>query len=215
MRSLVVLFIISTFICESVNAQVSTMLLRNGKKVLISDYKIDGQGYYDGKIDFVNAKGKNKDKYLDEVFSIIDAKGQEKILYESNEELGEVLTVGQMSDYVSGMGDSRIYKISPLVMVGGFATGFGGTIIPQVKVSAGENSMGIPLGILVPATYVGIMGATTPKAETLQAELPEKANNEHYLMGYQDGVQKKRFKHSIIGAAIGVVGGIIFISAVN
>lgn len=209
------LIIITFFLSASINAQVSTLLLRNGKKLLVSDYKVDAEDYYEGKISYVNAKGKNKDKYLDEVFSITDASGNENVLYKPNEELGEVLTIGQMKNFVVGMGDARTFTISPMVMFGGMVSGFGGTIIPQVKVNAGGNSMGIPLGILVPATYVGIMGATTPDAETLQSKLPDMADNEYYLMGYQEGVQKKRFKHSIIGAAIGVVGGIVFISAVN
>lgn len=216
MRKLtIIIVLISLCSFNNVHAQVSSLLMLDGKTIQISDYKLDTSDYYEGKIEFVTSKGSSKDKYIDEVFSITDASGNETVIYKPSLELGEVLTVDQMRLYINGLNQAKNATISPMVFYGGLMAGFGSVMLPKPELQFGDNSMNVPLGIMVPVTYIGLVGANTPKAEVLQQQLPNTPSNEHYLMGYQEGVRKKRFKNSIIGAAIGVVGGIVFVSLAN
>jgi hypothetical protein len=196
-------------------AQVSTLWLRNGKKIAINNYSLDTSNYYDGKIFYTKLNGSGKSKFKEEVFSVVDKSGNETIFYTPNIELGEILTPEQMKQYVSGIGDSRISRVSPFVMIGGFASGFAGAFVPQPEIEVTSGSMPIQLGVLVPAIYIGVMGATPPNTDKLQQNYPVTATNEHYLMGYQEGVKKKRLKNSIIGAGVGFLSGILIYSAIN
>jgi hypothetical protein len=211
----IVILIIMQFIFFDTTAQVSTLWLRNGKKVAITDYSLDTANYYEGKITFTNLNGKVKSKYKEDVFSVEACSGTETILYAQNVEMGEILTPERMKQYVIGTSDARITKISPMVLVGGLASGLAGAFIPQPELKLGDNTMPIPVGVLIPATYIGVMGATTPNADKLQQNHPIQATDEHYLMGYQEGVKKKRLKNSIIGAGVGFVAGIIVVAVIN
>ncbi len=196
-------------------AQESSLWLRNGKKVTISSYMLDTANYYEGKINYTTLDGKNKDKFKDDVFAVIEADGTEKILYKQNLELGEILTPEQMKEYVTGIGDARASKVSPLITVGGVISGLAGAFVPQPEVNLGGNSMGLPVGIIVPAAYVAAIGATAPGENKLTSNYPVKSKTEDYLMGYQDGIRKKRLTNSLIAAGIGFVAGFLVISAVN
>ena len=207
--------IILQLVALSSVAQESTLLLRNGKKLTINSYVVDTADYYNGKISYVTLKGKEKNKYLEDVFSVVDKDGSETILYKPNAELGEILTPAQMKEYTSGIGDARIDKISPLIGIGAVASGLAGAFVPQPQIKMGDSQMGIPIGILVPIAYTATIGETTPKDNKLKQQLPDKANNVHYLMGYQEGVKRKRIKHSLIGASIGFVTGFIIATSVN
>lgn len=188
----------------------------NGKKLVVSSYILDSLDYYEGNIYYTTLlKNKEKNEYKDNIFSITERNGTETVLYKANNEIGEILTPDQMAQYIDGFRKSRQYKVSPLVMIGGIATGFGGVFIPSPTVYAGRISIPIPVGVLVPATYIAIMGATTPTAGALQRQLPIIVENEHYQMGYQEGVKKKRLKNSLLGAGLGFVAGIIVVSATN
>ena len=210
-----VFLIIMQFIFFDTVAQVSTLLLRNGKKVAITNYSLDTANYYDGKITFTNLDGKVKSKYKEDVFSIVDNADSETILYAQNVEMGEILTPEQMKQYVSGIGDSRKSRVSPLVMIGGFVSGFAGAFVPQPEIEFTSGSMPVHLGVLVPAAYIGVMGSITPNANQLTRNYSVNATTEHYLMGYQEGVKKKRLTNSIIGAGAGFIAGIIVVSVVN
>lgn len=199
----------------SLSGQQANIYLRNGKKLAIKEYKLDSSNYYEGKLNYVNLKGKEKDKYLEDVFSVVDSDGKEHILYQQNIEFGELLTPEEMKQYTIGIGDARIAKISPLIAIGGVASGLVGAFIPKPEISLDGSTMEIPIGILVPVAYVGIIGATPPSADKLKERLPDYANNEHYLMGYQEGQKKKRIKHSLIGAGFGFVAGVLIYGAVN
>jgi hypothetical protein len=213
-QSFLIVVLFQLIISDAI-AQESTLWMRNGKKVTISSYAVDTKDYYEGKISFIDAKGRAKSKYLEDVFSVIDNTGSETIFYTPNFEYGEVLTPEEMKQYTLGMSDARNTSISPMVIIGGVAIGMGAAFIPQPEISLGGNSMGVPVGILAPTLYVGIIGATPPNEDELQQQFPDKANNEHYLMGYQEGVKKKRLKKSLLGAGIGFISGIIVLSATN
>jgi len=210
-----VIILVLQVIGGSVHAQESTLWMRDGKKITISNFGIDSDDYYNAEIIYLMKKGKIKKKYLDEVFSVVDSEGNERILYEPNFELGEVLTQLEMKQFVLGLHESDEFKMSPIVGIGGVLSGLAGAFVPQLGLEKGDSKIEIPIGILVPSMYVGVIGATSPSAETLKNKMPAKANNEHYLMGYQEGIRKKRYKQGLIGAGIGFVTGIILVATVN
>ena len=211
----VILTIALQFSLFCTQAQQSDLWLRNGKKITISNYSVDELDYYDGKIYYTTIKGKVKSKYMEDVFSVVEKDGEEKIFYKQNMELGEILTPIQMKSYILGLNEMRNTKISPWVGIGGFASGFITAVTPQPEINFGDNSVPLPLGVFIPITYVAIMGATPPNADKLKLRIPDKANDEHYLLGYQDGIRKKRIKHSLIGAVIGVAAGFVTVAIVN
>jgi len=211
----VFIIIASQFVAFVGVSQESTLWLRNGKKIAINSYSLDTANYYEGKISFIDINGKDKSKFKQDIFSVVDKTGTETVLYTPNFEMGEILTPEQMKQYVIGLGEARVAKISPLILIGGVASGLAGAFVPSLEVELGGSTMPIPLGILVPATYIGVMGATHPNADKLQQNYPVTATNEHYLMGYQEGVKKKRLRNSIIGAGVGFLTGILVVSAVN
>ena len=217
MKILSVITISTILLIANLNsmAQQSDLWLRNGKKIAITSYSLDSLDYYDGKISYTTLQGKNKSKYLEDIFSIVNNDGVEKILYKKNDDFGEILTPSEMKQYVIALQDVRNTKISPLIAIGGFAAGLATAFIPQPEINFGDNSIPIPLGIFIPITYIGIMGATPPNDEKIINRIPEKANNENYLLGYQNGMKKKRIRNSIIGASLGIITGFIIVSATN
>lgn len=196
-------------------AQESTLWLRNGKKVTITNYMTDTADYYEGKISYTTVKGKYKTKYKEDVFSVMDDQGNETIFYTPNFEFGELLTPMQMKAYVTGIGDANSAHLSPLVSIGGLLSGVTGAIIPQPEISLGAGSMPLPVGFLVPVAYVSFMGAMSPGENELKARYPVKSSELNYLMGYQDGIRKKRIKQSLWGSAIGFFATAIVITVVN
>ena len=88
--------------------------------------------------------------------------------------------------------------------IGGLASGIAGGLIPAL----GVQSATIPLGSLVPVSYVIITSNTTRTVDQIQADNPEINTNEHYLMGVQQGIKEKRMKKSVLGAGIGFAIGL-------
>ncbi len=203
------------FIASNSFAQEYTLWFRDGKIKTIKNYSLTDSSYYEGQIKFTTSNGKTKTKYLEDVFSVVNKSGNEKIFYTPNENLGETLSTSQMKSYVLGRQDALNTKISPIIFIGGIVTGAAGAFIPQPEIKTNNGSFPLPLGIFVPATYVVVMGATPPTAEKLSQKFPDKAGNEPYLMGYQEGIRKKRVKNSLIGAGIGFVAGIVTLIAIN
>jgi hypothetical protein len=183
----------------------------NGKKVTISDYEIDSTDIYNKRIVYTTYKGKIKSKYLDDVFSIVDENKKETILYRENDVIGEILTQKQMKSFVLGLHDMQHTRISPLVTIGGFVSGLSVAFIPMPQI----YMFYLPVGVLVPVAYVSVIGTTPPNDIKLKERLPDKANDEYYILGYQNGIKKKRIRNSIIGVGVGLLTGFIITTTVN
>lgn len=202
------------FTCIVVYSQHSTLLFRNGKKVLISDFKADAD-YYEGKLTFTNLEGNSKTKYLENVFSVTSSNGNETIFYKPNEEFGETLSATQMKQYTLGMGDGTRYGYSPLVTMGGVVVGglsgllvnysgavmLGDDAVP-VKALFGAVFVG---GFAMSVLYPGLVQLAVPSAEELEKAIGD--NDEYFLMGYQDKIKKKRLTNSILSTGVGFLCG--------
>jgi len=196
-----ILLLLLTYILS--NAQQSDLWLINGKKVTISNYKIDTSDFYNKKILYTTIKGKTKSKYIDDVFSIVNENKKETVFYKRDDSIGYTLTQNQMRSYLYGLHDMHNIHISPLITLGGFASGMIATFIPMPQI----YMFYLPVGILVPLAYVSVINYTPPSEIKLKNRLPEKANDDFYILGYQDGLRKKRIRNSLIGAGVGILAG--------
>ncbi len=212
MKISAILIIILFVVGGNLFSQNNTMWLMNGKKVTINDYQFKDAGEGDSILVYTSLKGKSKKKYFEDVFSIQKKDGTEEIIYSQSIAMGDIFTPSEMRSYLEGLAMAKDYKVDPLIGLGGVFAGLGGAFIPAPEIG---GNMEIPVGILVPAAYVGVISATGPVEEDLKQLLPEQANNEHYLIGYQEGVSKKRFKQGLIGAGFGFIVGFFIIATTN
>ena len=185
MNSPVRIYIICIFLffvgSQIVKSQESTLWLMNGKKLTIGSYEIDKSEVDEGVLFYTDEKGSTKKKYLDDVYSVIDFKGEEKIFYKENSESGDIFTPEQMKLYLKGVNDVlENYKVPNWIIGAGFASGFLGGITPQPDIDMGRSGASLPVGILIPTVYVATVGVTNPDYEKIEKNLPNAVNNEYY-----------------------------------
>lgn len=207
--------IISMFLLTSIAvfSQNSSMWLMNGKKiVVIKPSLIESEGY----ITYQNEKGKTKKAYVDNVFSIVNADGNETVYFKTDSLMGETWNVSQMRNYLNGLELGKVhYKNQGWVTLGGIGAGFLGMIIPQPEIKIGSSSMPVPIGGLIPLAYAITVGNTSISNEKIGKDFPELASNEYFLEGCAEAIRKKRMRNGFIGAGIGIIGGIIAVRAMN
>ena len=195
-----ILIIISIFLFQ-INSLVifsqNTMLLTNGKKITIGQYKIGNNNI----LAYKNKKDKLKNIELEDVFSIVEKSGNEKIFYKSDSTNKEYFTVEQMRYFIKGENDAANNYKSPWTTVGGVIVGVGTVVsVPLV----GLNSLYAPL---LPIAYNSSVGLIQVKTEKLGIE-SQYIDNKHYVLGYKKTAKQKRITNSLFGSGIGIVVGI-------
>lgn len=175
-----------------------SLLLNSGKRILISDIKIDSTGV----IFYKNFKGKVNWIEYEDVFSWTRSDSVEVIFYKPAC-IDVCFRIDQMRDYLHGQADGRMVNT------------YSANIIGYV-VGAGSGIFMSALGLFIisplpPAINSGLLGAFRPKAE--KKDIAEKyKENMHYKEGFSNSLRKKRVVNSIISGASGLVSGIVFIS---
>jgi hypothetical protein len=194
MRSFL-LFILVLATCRS-TAQ-DTILLMSGHTI---DAKVLGQSTLEVRY----LEEKNNGKILERaeptenVFSVKDSLGQERIWYFHDTVFGNDLTIDQMRWFIKGEQDARKgYK--PLwPVLGGFVVGAGATIAFNLEV----NSLAIPplyaATMALPRVHVTRGSITDPLME----------GDEFYAMGYAKVGRSKRVVRSLIATFAGVAVGL-------
>lgn len=188
-------FILIAFIFSfKVNAQ-NTLVLVNGKKIEIGEYK-----YGDTYLTYKNTKGKLKSSYLNDIFSVQEKNGKEKIFYIPDSTEAKAFTIDQMRDFVNGSYDARTNYKTPWITTAGIVIGGSSAGLTAV----GMSSLLVPV---LPTFYSAGIGLVKVKKEKL--DLPEKLkNNEYYLEGYMQRANHKRINHAILGSGVGLALGI-------
>ena len=190
------------------NAQ-DTIMLMKGKRIAVSNSRIEVAPKGDTVVIYQNAKGKTKSKSVDKIFSVSNASG-EQVLYVPDTVSGD-LTVEQMRRFLQGKADFS----------GGFSWGFYaggvaamavGVVIPTVKFKVGSNNADIPIGMVVPFGYVFVVGNTTKSVEKLKAKYPNMSDDEYYIFGAQAAISQKRMRDGALGV---LTGGVIWIVAAS
>lgn len=201
-----ILLSLLTFCCAS--AQDTIMLMR-GKRLLVSDSKVEITAKGDTVISYQLPNGKRKSKSIYKVFSLSDKNG-EQVFY-SPVALDVELTVEQMRRFLQGKADYPS-KFSWGFFAGGVAATTAGVFIPTLNFEIGSNNANIPVGMLVPFGYVFAIGNTTKSAEKLKAKNPEMPNDEYYILGAQAAASQQRMRDGALGV---LTGGIIWITAIS
>jgi len=154
-----IIFILSTLAFQMIffaSFSQNTMLLTNGKKVTIGEYKL-------GKNNFLlykNQKGKIKNIEFQEIFSIKEKSGNEKIFYKPDSTNNESFSVEQMQFFVKGENDAINNYKSPWTTVGGITVGAGSVVCVPL---AGLYSLYVPIPLLAYTSSVGLIKKKTKK----------------------------------------------------
>jgi len=191
-------FLIAIAVSFSESKAQNTMLLVNGKKIEIGEFKVSDSLF----LAYKNKKGKIKSTNLIDVFSVKEQNGKETIFYVPDNIDAESFTINQMRDFVNGAYDARTNYKTPWITTGGFVVGGGSA----VAVSAvGLNSLLVPV---FPALYSGGVGMVKVKKEKLN--IPDNLKtNDYYMEGYTRVANHKRINNAIIGSGIGMALGIV------
>ena len=196
MLKLISFIIFASFIFQINSQAQNTLILVNGKKIAIGEYK-----YGDAYLTYKSQKGKLKSTYLDDVFAVKEQNGKEKVFYIPDSTEANAFTVNQMRDFVNGTYDARTNYKTPWITSVGLIVGGGSAGLT----AAGMSSLLVPV---LPSFYSACIGLIKVKKEKLN--LPAKfKNNEYYMEGYVQRVNHKRINHAILGSGAGIALGIV------
>ena len=186
------------------NAQDTIMLMR-GKRIAVSNSKIEVTAKGDTVVSYQLPNGKQKSKRADKVFSVSQG-GREHILYVSDTAAGD-LTVDQMRRFLQGKADYSS-GFSWGFFAGGVAATAVGAAIPPVRFSMNSNNASVPVGVVVPFGYIFVAGNTTKSVEKLKAKYPDMPDDEYYTLGVQTAISQRRMRDGALGV---LTGGVIWI----
>ena len=207
-RKILISILLSVLAFCNINAQ-DTILLMKGKRLFVSDSKVEVNAKGDTVVSFHTDKGKTKSKRIDKIFSVSSTSG-EQVFYVPDT-AAEEPSVESMRRFLQGKADFS----------GGFSWGFyaggvaamaAGAVIPTLKFKVGSNNADIPIGMVVPFGYIFVVGNTTKSVEKLKAKYPNMSDDEYYIFGAQAAISQKRMRDGALGV---LTGGVIWIVAAS
>lgn len=206
------LFVILITISHS-NAQHELMFL-NGKKIIVGEYQISRDFNGDSIISY-HYKNRFKEKYIDEVFSVIDKNNTEFILYKKDDSKGFELEVNEMKSFVWGSYEARENYKNPLPFIGGFAFGAVSSAFAPFNNSiliADFNVTLIPVLPILQTTGTSVVSNFTPSDNKIDIKYPEYIEDQYFKDGYRSAAKSKRVRNSLIGGITGVLAGLAFLA---
>ena len=132
------------------------------------------------------------------VFSVTDTLGRERIWYFHDTVFGNDLTVDQMRWFIKGEQDARDGYRPFWPVVGGFLVGAGTTIALDLEV----------MSLTLPPLYAGAMAMPRVHVTPGSIRDPLMEGDAYYATGYASVGRSKRVIHSLISTAVGVVVGL-------
>ncbi len=199
--------IISLFATIGIVGAQDTIMLMRGKRIAVSNSKIEVTAKGDTVVSYQLPNGKQKSKRADKVFSVSQG-GREHILYVSDTAAGD-LTVDQMRRFLQGKADYS-GGFSWGFFAGGVAATAVGAAIPPVRFNMNSNNASVPVGVVVPFGYIFVAGNTTKSVEKLKAKYPDMPDDEYYTLGVQTAISQRRMRDGALGV---LTGGVIWIVA--
>jgi hypothetical protein len=194
-------------------AQNDTIMLMKGKRVICKNARVLVLPGNDTVVQFETPFGKKSQVEVEKVFSTITPSDGETIFYKPDPGQPKDFTVEQMKWFLNGKADYRRWKFSTSFFIGGIAAGTAGVCIPPITSESIGNSVSVPVGVLVPASYLIFAGNSTISAEQLKQMFPLLPDNEYYLMGVQESIRRHRMRDSFLGIIAGVNLGLLGILA--
>ncbi len=184
-----------------------TLMLMRGKRLLISDAAIGVNAKGDTILTY-QYKGRQRHKSASKVFSVNKASG-ERVFYV--QEFDDDLTISQMRSFLRGQADFR-KGFCWWAFAGGVASVGAAAAIPPIEFDD-KISGSIPVGIIVPFGYLGVLMKTSKSAKKLKSKFNFPAD-EYYIVGAQYAISQQRFRSGLLGV---LTGGVLWvaISAIN
>ena len=176
--------------------KMDRILLMNGQTI---DANVVGQSTLEVRYLMATGRGlRERSEPTENVFSVTDTLGREKIWYFHDTVFGNDLTVQQMRWFIKGEQDARKGYRPIWPMVAGFATGAGLVIGLDLEM----NSMLIPplfaAAMVLPRVHVTRGSITDPLME----------GDEHYAYGYAKVGRTKRVVRTLASTFAGVAVGL-------
>lgn len=172
------------------------ILLMNGQVI---DAKVVGQSTLEVRY-LATRKGSllERREPTENVFSVTDSIGRERIWYFHDTIFGNDLTVDQMRWYIKGEQDARAGYKPFWPMVGGFVAGAGLTIGLDLEV----------LSLAVPPLYAGAMAL--PRVHVTRGSItdPLMEGDPYYATGYATVGRSKRVLRTLLSTAVGTAVGL-------
>lgn len=179
-----------------------TLYTMEGDEIITSGYKYD-EAY--NEVSYKNQNMKIKTIDSEELFSIVNEDGSEKVFYKYDPANGYGIQVDDMREYVKGqVGAKKTYN-KPMPFLLGFAAGFGGIFLI-------ENKMYSPM---VPLGVIAVVGFTRPNGAKLTKKAYGVEKSEYFSNGYAVKAKTKRMNNTVIGSLAGLALGAIFYSVSN
>lgn len=176
--------------------KLDRILLMNGQTI---DAQVVGQSTLEVRYLIATGRGlRERAEPTENVFSVIDTLGREKIWYFHDTVFGNDLTVPEMRWFIKGEQDAR-HGYRPIwPMVGGFAVGAGLTIGLDLEM----NSM------LIPPIFAAVM--VLPRVHVTRGSItdPLMEGDEFYALGYAKVGRTKRVVRTLMSTFAGVAVGL-------
>lgn len=141
---------------------------------------------------------KERSEPTEDVFSVTDSLGRERVWYFYDTIFGNDMTVDQMRSYIKGQADAREGYKPTWSMVGGFLFGAGTTIAANLEVNA----------FFLPPIYAVAM--TLPRVNVTPGSIrdPYMEGNEDYAYGYARVGRSKRVVRGLLSTFAGIGVGL-------
>jgi|GEM_PF-2533519 len=195
--SISLLAIVMLFV-DSANAQDTIMLMR-GKRLIVENAKLGVTPKNDTILTY-QYNGKQKHKSVSKIFSV-SGKNGERFFY-SPEFEGD-MTVAQMKSFLNGHAD-YLHGFCWWAFFGGVASANFGAVVPPIEFDD-KISGTIPVGIVVPFAYLGVVSKTSRSARKIKAKNPQVPDDEYYIMGAQYAISQERMRSGAFGIIAGGV----------
>jgi len=196
MKKIIILILLLQLTSLAIFSQ-NTMWLTNGEKITIGEYEANE----DNILIYKKNNNKVKNIEIEDIFSIIEKSGNERIFYIPDTSNQDYFTISQMRQFVKGRTDARNNYNSKWTTIGGIVIGAGSVIgVPLI----GLNSLYAPI---FPLSYNFITGLVKVKKEKIGIE-KQYLKNKHYVLGFEKSAKQKRIKNSLFGTGIGIAVGI-------
>jgi len=145
-----------------------------------------------------NGRVKERAEPTENIFSVTDSLGRERIWYFHDTLFGNDLTVDQMRYYIKGEQDARLGYKPFWPMLGGFVAGAGLTIGLNLEMNA----------LILPPVYAGAMALPRVHVTPGSVRDPYMEGEDNYAMGYARVGRGKRVVRTLLSTAAGVAVGL-------
>jgi hypothetical protein len=172
------------------------ILLMSGQTI---DAKVLGQSTLEIRyLDERRGKVKERAEPTENVFSVTDSLGRERIWYFHDTIFGNDMTIDQMRWFIKGEQDARVGYKPILPMISGFVVGAGLTIGLNLEVNS----------IAVPPVYAAIMALPRVHVTPGSISDPLMEGDPYYAHGYAKVGRSKRVVRTLFSTFAGVAVGL-------